>query len=130
MERVEKEGKVEKMEKQAGEKRRPRGLGHTAEEKCQAVLTLWTERRKPGEICRELGVAWGVLQQWQDRAMEGMLLSLQPRVTVERGVALSPRLAVLLEKKSRVGLLRGIDKRLKRLQKSIPPETPISTEKP
>ena len=46
-----------------------------------------------------MGVAWGVLQQWQDRAMEGMLLALQPRVQVERGVALSPRLAVLLEKK-------------------------------
>ena len=103
MERVEKEGKVEKMEKQAGEKRRPRGLGHTAQEKCQAVLTLWTERRKPGEICRELGVAWNVLQQWQDRAMEGMLLGVAARVTVERGVALSPRLAVLLEKKSRAG---------------------------
>src|SRR5512139_1138848 len=121
--------KIEKVEKPAEEKRKRRGLGHTAEAKCQAVLTLWTERRKPGEICRELGVAWGVLQQWQDRAMEGMLLALQPRVTVERGVALSPRLAVLLEKKSRAGLLRGIDKRLKRLQQSIPPETRISTEK-
>ena len=132
MERVEKEGKVEKMEKQGGEKRRPRGLGHTAQEKCQAVLTLWTERRKPGEICRELGVAWGVLQQWQDRAMEGMLVALQPRVQVERGVALSPRLAVLLEKKSRAGLFRGIDQRLKRLQKSIPgsPGAPeVSSEK-
>ena len=129
MEKVEKEGKVEKMEKQAGEKRRPRGLGHTAEEKCQAVLTLWTERRKPGEICREMGVAWGVLQQWQDRAMEGMLLALQPRVAVERGVALSPRLAVLLEKKSRAGLLWGIDKRLKRLQQSIPPGTSLPAEK-
>jgi transposase-like protein len=111
---------VEKMEPRADEKRKRKGLGHTAEEKCQAVLTLWTERRKAGEICRDLGVAWGVLQQWQDRAMEGMLLALQPRVSVERGVALSPRLAVLLEKKSRAGLLRGIDKRLKRLQKNIP----------
>ncbi len=131
MEKVEKEGKLERMEKQAGEKRRPRGLGHTAEEKCQAVLTLWTERRKPGEVCREMGVAWNVLQQWQDRAMEGMLLALQPRVAVEKGVALSPRLAVLLEKKSRAGLLRGIDKRLKRLQKSIPGSEPLggTTEK-
>jgi hypothetical protein len=111
--------KIEKVEKPAEEKRKRRGLGRTAEEKCQAVLTLWTERRKPGEICREMGVAWNVLQQWQDRAMEGMLLALQPRVPVERGVALSPRLAVLLEKKSRAGLLRGMDKRLKRLQKSI-----------
>jgi len=123
---------VEKMGKRVEEKRKRKGLRHTAEEKCQAVLTLWTERRKAGEICRELGVAWGVLQQWQDRAMEGMLLALQPRVTVERGVALSPRLAVLLEKKSRGGLLGGIDRRLKKLQKSIPgsPEVPeVSAEK-
>ena len=122
---------VEKMEKRADEKRKRRGLGHTAQEKCQAVLTLWTERRKPGEVCREMGVAWGVLQQWQDRAMEGMLWALQPRVQVERGVALSPRLAVLLEKKSQGGL-RGLDRRLKRLQKDIkvPQEVPeVSTEK-
>ena len=110
--------KVEKVEKQVEEKRRRKGLGHTAEEKCQAVLTLWTERRKPGEVCREMGVTWGILQQWQDRAMEGILLALQPRVQVERGVALNPRLAVLLEKKSRAGLIKGLDRRLKKLQKS------------
>jgi transposase-like protein len=129
MEKVERE----KVEKLGGEeKRRRRGLGHTAEEKCQAVLTLWTERRKPAEVCREMGVAWGVLQQWQDRAMEGMLLALQPRVQVERGVALSPRLAVLLEKKSQAGLMKGLDRRLRKLQKNIkvPQEVPeVSTEK-
>jgi hypothetical protein len=122
--------KVEKVEKP--EKRVRRGLGHTAEEKCQAVLTLWTERRKPGEVCREKGVAWGVLKQWEDRAMEGMLLALQPRVQVEKGVALSPRLAVLLEKKSQAGSMKGLDKRLKRLQKNIkvPQEVQeVSTEK-
>jgi len=117
---MEKIGKaVERMETRGDEKRKRKGLGHTAEERCQAVLTLWIERRKPGEICREMGVTWGVLQQWQDRAMEGMLLALQPRVQVERGVALNPRLAVLLEKKSRAGLLKGLDRRLKKLQKSI-----------
>ena len=123
MEKVERE-KVEKLGVE--EKRRRRGLGHTAEEKCQAVLTLWTERRKPGEVCREMGVAWGVLKQWEDRAMEGMLLALQPRVQVERGVALSPRLAVLLEKKSQAGLMKGLDWRLKKLQKNIkvPQEVP------
>jgi hypothetical protein len=47
--------------------------------------------------------------------MEGMLLGLQPRVQVERGVSLSPRLAVLL-KKSQVGIIKGLDKRLKKLQ--------------
>ena len=123
MEKIE---KVEKPEKRVEDKKGRRGMGHTAREKCQAVLTLWTERRKTGEICREMGVAWGVLQQWQDRAMEGMLLALQPRVQVERGVALSPRLAVLLEKKSQAGLMRGLDRRLKKLQKNIkvPQEVP------
>ena len=97
------------------EKRGRRGLGHTVEEKCRAVLSVWTERRKPGEVCRELGVAWGILKQWQDRAMEGMLLALQPRLPVERGVALSPRLAVLL-KRSQAGVMKRLDKRLKKLQ--------------
>jgi transposase-like protein len=97
------------------EKRGRRVLGHTPEEKCRAVLLVWTERRKPGEVCRELGVDWGVLQQWQDRAMEGMLLGLQPRLPVERGVALSPRLAVLL-RRSQAGVMKRLDKRLKKLQ--------------
>ena len=130
MEKIEKV--VEKMEPRADEKRKRKRLGPTAEEKCQAVLSGWTERRKPGEICREMGVAWGMLKQWQDRAMEGMLLALQPRVQVERGVALSPRLAVLLEKRSRAGVMRGLDRRLKTLQKNIkvPQEGPeVSVEK-
>lgn len=112
MERVEKP-KVEKPGME--EKRRRRVLGHTPEEKCRAVLLVWTERRKPGEVCRELGVEWGILQQWQDRAMEGMLLALQPRLLVERGLALSPRLAVLL-KRSQAGVMKRLDKRLKKLQ--------------
>jgi transposase-like protein len=129
MEKVE---KVEKTEKRVEEKRGRRGMGHTAEEKCKAVLSLWTERRKPGEVCRDLGVAWGILKQWQDRAMDGMLLALQPRVQVERGVALSPRLAVLLEKKSQAGMLKGLDRRLKKLQGSLkasPEVREVSTEK-
>jgi transposase-like protein len=109
-------GEKPKVEKPGmEEKRRRRVLGHTPEEKCRAVLLVWTERRKPGEVCRELGVDWGVLQQWQDRAMEGMLLALQPRLPVERGVALSPRLAVLL-KRSQAGMMKRLDKRLKKLQ--------------
>jgi transposase-like protein len=109
-------GEKPKVEKPGmEEKRRRRVLGHTAEEKCRAVLLVWTERRKPGEICRELGVDWGILQQWQDRAMEGMLLALQPRLQAERGVALSPRLAVLL-KRSQAGVMKRLDKRLKKLQ--------------
>jgi transposase-like protein len=98
------------------EKKGRKGSGHTAKEKCRAVLSVWTEKRKPGEVCRELGVAWTVLSQWQERAMEGMLLALQPRVAVDKAVALNPRLAVLLERTSKGGAMKELERRLTRLQ--------------
>lgn len=116
MEKIEKP-KVQRpvMEEKKGRK----VSGQTAEQKCRAVLSVWTERRKPGEICRELGIAWSLLNQWQERAMEGMLLALQPRVPVmEKTVALNSRLAVLLERKSRRGGMKGLERRLARLQGS------------
>jgi transposase-like protein len=98
-------------------KQRRKGTDHTAEEKCRAVLSVWTERRKPGEVCRELGVAWTLLNQWQERAMEGMLLALQPRVPMmEKTLALNSRLAVLLERKSKGGSMKGLERRLAKLQ--------------
>jgi transposase-like protein len=102
------------------EKKGRKGSGHTAEEKCRAVLSVWTERRKPGEVCRELGVGWGLLNQWQERAMEGMLLALQPRIPmIEKTVALNSRLAVLLERKSKRGGMKGLERRLARLQGGV-----------
>jgi transposase-like protein len=106
--------KVEKPELE--EKKGRRVPGHTAKEKCRAVLTVWTEKRKPGEVCRELGIAWTVLNQWQDRAMEGMLVALQPRAGVDKAVALNSRLAVLLERKSKGGTMKELERRLARLQ--------------
>jgi transposase-like protein len=111
--------KVEKpkVERPGIEGKRGRKVSrHTAEEKCRAVLSVWTERRKPGEVCRELGVTWNLLTQWQDLAMEGMLLALQPRTSEEKEVALNPRLAVLLERKSKGGVMKGLERRLARLQ--------------
>ena len=49
--------------------------------------------------------------------MEGMLLALQPRIPVmEKTVALNSRLAVLLERKSKAGAMKGLERRLARLQ--------------
>ncbi len=93
---------------------------YTAEEKCRAALSVWTEKRTPGEVCRELGVAWTVLNQRQERAMEGMLLALQPRVP--KTVALNARLAVLLERKS--GAMKGLERRLKHLQSRAKEKSP------
>ena len=105
---------MEKMEKR--DKRERKSSVHTAQDKCRAVLSVWTEKRRAGEVCRELGIAWALLNQWQARAMEGMLLALAPRVQAEKTVALSPRLAVLLDKKVRQGSLKGMERRLVRMQ--------------
>jgi transposase-like protein len=116
MEKIEKP----KVERPGMEDKRGRKVSeYTAEQKCRAVLSVWTEIRKPGEVCQELGVAWSLLNQWQERAMEGMLLALQPRVAVmEKRVALNSRLAVLLERKSKGGAMKGLERRLARLQGS------------
>src|SRR5512136_1973462 len=101
------------------EKRRQKVLEYTAQQKCRAVLSVWTERRKPGEVCQELGVSWTLLNQWQERAMEGMLLALQPRIPMmQKALALNSRLAVLLERKSRGGSMKGLERRLAKLQES------------
>ena len=109
-----------KVERPGMEEKKGRKVsGHTAEEKCRAVLSVWTERRKPGEVCRELGVAWTVLNQWQERAMEGMLLALTASgLRWRKAVALNSRLAVLLERKSKGGAMKGLERRLARLQGS------------
>jgi transposase-like protein len=114
MEKIEKP-KVERPGTEES-KRGWKGSGHTAAEKCRAVLSVWTERRKSGEVCQELGVTWSLLNQWQERAMEGMLLALRPRVSLDKGVALNPRLAVLLERKNKEGAMRGLERRLAHLQ--------------
>ncbi len=89
---------MEKTAKNKSEKNR-QTPHYGAMEKCKAVLSVWTERRKPSEICREMGVPWMLLSNWQTRAMEGMLQALEPRVRLEKGPALSPRLQAMLEKK-------------------------------
>jgi transposase-like protein len=103
---------VLKMEGKKGRK----NSFHTAEEKCRAVLSVWTEKRKAAEVCRELGIAWTLLNQWEARAMEGILQALGSRVRMEKTVALSPRLAVLLDKKVQQGSMKGLERRLASLQ--------------
>ena len=95
------------------ERRKPRQ--YNASQKAQAVLAVWTERRKPLEICRELGVSWTILDQWQKRAMEGMLQALEPNVNLENGAALSPRLQSLLNRKRHAKAVEKLDRRVNRI---------------
>lgn len=125
---------MEKTEKNKSEKKR-QTINYGAMEKCRAVLSIWTDRRRPGEICRELSVPWMVIAQWQKRAIEGMLRALEPRVSLEKGPALSPRLQAMLEKK-RLSILTTtaqgrLEKRLSRAQEAAKAEAPKSKdEKP
>ena len=114
------------MEKVKNRKKYERRMTpHSAQEKVQAVLSVWTERRKPAEACRELGIQWAILSHWQNRALEGMLQALQPRVNLDRGAALSPRLQAMLEKKQKrieLGQVKTLklENRLSRIQENKP----------
>lgn len=74
----------------------------SAEEKSQAVLSLWMERRKPAEICRELSVTWTTLNNWQNRALEAMLQALEPKAAEsKKSPALGPRLEKLFAQRGK-----------------------------
>jgi len=122
---------MEKTEKIKSEKKRPT-MNYGAMEKCRAVLSVWTERRRPAEVCRELTIPSMVLAQWQKRAMEGMLQALEPRVSLDKGPALSPRLQALLEKR-RLTLLTTtaqgrLEKTLSKAQEARKTEMPSSKD--
>jgi transposase-like protein len=101
---------------------------YSAEEKAQAILAVWTERARPAEICRQLGITWISFSQWQERAMEGMLQALQGRVNLANGQALSPRLQALLQKRQ-PGATQRLRSRLENLQQPSSKPTPLPPAK-
>ena len=101
--------------------------GHTAAEKTQAVLAVWTERVKPTVVMKAMGISYITLQQWQDRAMEGMLQALESRVNLADGAALSPRLKALLQKRQLAAGREKLTARLERIQEVAPPGPMEST---
>ena len=91
-------------------------------EKCRAVLAVWTERKKASVICREMGISQSLLWQWQDRALSGMLESLEPRGQEGRdGPALAQQIKRLLDRKVRARELEAVG-RIPR--KPRPPSSP------
>jgi hypothetical protein len=95
---------------------------HSASEKVQAVLGIWTERVKPRDVMKSLQVNYITLQQWQDRAMEGMLQALEPRVNLTDGGALSPKLQAILAKRQSLQVRIKLSDRLEKLQEVAPQE--------
>ncbi len=106
------------MNEKANEPKRKRNPSpvFSAVEKCQAVLSIWTERVKPADVCREMKVNWMHLKHWQDRAMEGMMQALETRGGITGGSALTPRLRALLEKRQRGEGMNRLEQKLVRLQ--------------
>lgn len=59
-------------------RRRRRSRTYSAKEKSQAVLSLWSGRRNASALMKELEVPWAVLNNWEKRALTGMLTALDP----------------------------------------------------
>lgn len=114
---------MEKQIKQekTSSKTRKRLLRHwNAAEKCRAVLSIWTERRKPTEICQEMQVSWGILNHWEKKALEGILCALEPHMKREvKGPALGRRVQALLEQRDlRTAPSDRLEERLQKLQET------------
>ncbi len=84
------------MEKKMDKAKRSR-RAHPAREKCLAVLSVWAQKRRASTVCRELGISWGILNQWEKRALQGMLEGLGQKEPIgDQPVSLGRRLERLL----------------------------------
>ena len=100
-------------------------LPYNAQQRVQAVLSIWTERRRPAEVCQDLAISPKVLSYWEKRALASMLKALASQTRLEPGPALSPKLERLLARQvvQQKGRMAKLEKRLAKLQepKSPPP---------
>jgi hypothetical protein len=79
------------------------------------VLAAWTERLSQSEICRQLQINYVTFQNWQKRAMEGMLQALEDHARLSNGAALSPRLRKLMENQRKTPEPK-VEERLRQIQ--------------
>ena len=89
-----------KQEQTAGtEPRKRQTKMYSAREKAQAVLALWSGRRSPSALTRELEVPWAAINTWEKRALNGMLTALDPtwQQAAEDRPSLPRRVEKLLE---------------------------------
>jgi len=94
---------------------------YNAHQRAQAVLALWTGRRRAAQVCRQLGITNTLLTQWEQRAMSGLLEALQPRRQLEQslGPALTGKLERLLARQS-----LAVDGKQAKLEKRLA-KTPV-----
>jgi hypothetical protein len=97
-------------------------LPYRAQQRAQAVLSIWSERRRTREVCRELAIPPTLLYAGEKRALAGMLQALEPPKRLEPGPALSPKLERLLARQAlqQKGRMAKLEKRLAKLQEPKP----------
>ncbi|MFA5112048.1 MAG: hypothetical protein WC443_11620 [Desulfobaccales bacterium] len=66
-----------------------------------ALLSVWSGRRRPARVCREMGINWGVFNSWEKRAIRGIREALgeapgNPETELPGQVRLGSRLEALL----------------------------------
>lgn len=90
----------------------------SAEEKCKAVLSVWSERRSPSEICKEMSITWMQFSQWQKHALKGILGALEAKKDQVKCPALGERLEKLLERRCGIPEVKPskLEKRLEKIQ--------------
>ena len=106
-------------------KREP--LPYSAPQRVHAVLSIWSERRRTREVCRELAIHPTALYAWERRALQAMLQALEPATRQEPGPALSPKLERLLARQALLqkGRMAKLERRLAKLQE---PKAPSPTK--
>ena len=96
--------------------KRARRRSFDPQQKITAVLSVWTERRTTTQMCQELAISSSLLNQWQNQAMEAMLVALSPK-RPQQPAALNSRLKRLIEK-NLPDPTEKLQKRLKAIQKA------------
>lgn len=107
------------MEPEQEQRSRSPSKEYSAVQRAEAVLKIWAERQKPAQICKEMRITWTILNQWEKRAMEGMLQALEPHVRLDKGPALSQRLQNLLAKRQQSFPAERLRRKLKNLPEKL-----------
>ena len=79
-------------------RKQPRKV-YAAKEKAQAILSVWSGRRKPSAVSKAMGIPWAILNMWEKLAITGILKSLgaeEQELTEQQGLCLGNRLERLL----------------------------------
>ena len=109
-----------------------------ARERAAIILQVCSGALTVTEGAERLGISRKTYYEWEDRALKAMALALENQAPGRPSVPVDAEKEELqgkvqeLEKKSRAGLLKGLDRRLKKLQKGVEgsPEAPeVSPEK-